>query len=69
MDYLYPILQKTLETKGVSIESLAVIAGCGEKQVQLKLMGVLEWSLTEAVEICRYLQYPDIKTLFLRKLR
>ena len=66
MDSLYPILQAVMETKGVSIGTLAEIIGRSESIVQLKLSGVREWSLSEAVKICRYLQYHDIEQLFLR---
>lgn len=69
MDSLYPNLNTAMEAHGLSIENLAKIIGRSEEIVRLKLQGVLEWTLTEAVEICRYLQYPDLKKLFLRKLR
>ena len=68
MDSLYPILQVVMETRGVSIGTIAEIIGRSERIVRLKLNGVREWTLAEAVEICRYLQYHDLKKLFLRKL-
>lgn len=66
MDSLYPNLNAEMEAHHVSIENLAKIIGRSEEIVQLKLRGVREWSLMEAVKICRYLQYPDLKKLFLR---
>lgn len=69
MDSLYPNLQAEMVTRGLSIGNLAEIIGRSEEIVHLKLRGVREWSLSEAVAICRYLQYHDLKKLFLRKLR
>lgn len=69
MNSLYPNLDAAMTTRGVSIGSLAEILGRSEEIVHLKLRGVQEWSLLEAVTICRYLQYPDLKKLFLRELR
>lgn len=66
MDSLYPNLNTAMEAHGLSIGSLAKIIGRSEEIVRLKLEGVLEWTLTEAVEICRYLQYPDITQLFVQ---
>lgn len=63
---LYPNLNAAMEAHGVSIENLAKIIGRSEEIVRLKLRGVREWSLSEAVTICRYLQYHDLKKLFLR---
>lgn len=68
MDSLYPILQVVMETQGVSIGAIAEVIGRSERIVRLKLSGVREWSLPEAVKICRYLQYHDLKKLFLREL-
>ena len=69
MDSLYPNLNRTMEARGVSVENLAKIIGRSEEIVHLKLRGVQEWSLLEAVTICRYLQYPDLKRLFLQQLQ
>ena len=69
MNSLYPVLQVVMETRGVSIGTIAEIIGRSERTVRLKLNGVREWTLSEAVTICRYLQYHDLKKLFLRKLR
>ena len=66
MDSLFPNLHAALKKRGVSIKDLAEVIGRSEEIVHLKLRGVREWTLLEALEICRYLQYPDLKTLFLR---
>lgn len=63
---LYPNLEAAMAKRGVSIGNLAELIGCSEEIVHLKMRGVREWSLLDAVTICRYLQYPDLKTLFLR---
>lgn len=69
MNSLYPYLDAAMVTRGVSIGDLAETIERSEEIVHLKLRGVCEWSLLEAVTICRYLQYPDLKKLFLRELR
>lgn len=66
MTSLYPNLDAAMAAQGVSIENLAETIGRSEEIVRLKLQGVQEWSLSEAVTICRYLQYHDLKHLFLR---
>lgn len=66
MDSLYPNLDAAMATRGISIGNLAEIIGRSEEIVHLKLRGVRDWTLSEAVAICRYLQYSDLKKLFLR---
>lgn len=66
MDSLYPNLRVAMEQQGVSIKMIADVIGRSEEIVHLKLRGVRDWTLKEALEICRYLQYPDLKTLFIR---
>lgn len=66
---LYPNLGAAMDARGLSIRNISEIIGRSEIVVHLKMRGIQEWSLSEAVAICRYLQYPDLKTLFLRKLR
>lgn len=66
MTMLYPNLQKAMSDRGVTIPELARLIAKSEEIVYLKLQGIREWTLLEAVAICRYLQYPDLKTLFLR---
>lgn len=66
MDSLFPTLQAAMEQRGASVKSLADAIGLSEEVVHLKLGGVLEWTLLEALAICRYLHYPDFRSLFLR---
>lgn len=66
MNPLYPNLQARMANRGVTVEALAGIIGLSEDVVYKKLEGVLEWTLTEAVAICRFLEHPDLRVLFLR---
>jgi DNA-binding Xre family transcriptional regulator len=66
MDSLFPNLRATMKQRGVSIKMLADVIGRSEEIVHLKMRGVQEWTLKEALEICRYLQCSDFKSLFLR---
>lgn len=63
---LYPNLQARMASRGVSVEKLAEAIGLSEDTLCEKLEGILEWTLTEAVSICRFLEHPDIRVLFLR---
>ena len=66
MDSLYPNLQAAMKERGVSAANLAEVIGFSEEIVHLKMRGVREWTLLEALTICRYLHYPDFRNLFLR---
>lgn len=66
MNSLFPNLQAALKQRGASIKNLADAIGLSEESVQLKMEGVQDWRLSEALAICRYLQYPDLRSLFLR---
>lgn len=66
MDSLYPNLEAAMKRRRVSVKNLADVIGLSEEVVHLKMRGVREWTLLEALEICRYLHYPDFRSLFLR---
>jgi DNA-binding Xre family transcriptional regulator len=66
MDSLFPTLQAAMKQRGASIKNLADVIGLSEEVVHLKMRGVREWTLLEALAICRYLHYPDFRSLFLR---
>ena len=66
MTSLYPNLDAAMAAQKVTARDLGKAIGCSEEIVHLKLRGVREWSLLEAVTICRYLQYNDLKKLFLQ---
>ena len=66
MKLKYPNLQKAMRERKVTVGDLSRVTGVSEEIIYLKLQGIREWSILEATAICRYLQYPDLKTLFLR---
>ena len=68
MATLYPNLKTTMIESGLTCDDLAEITGRSVEEVSLKMAGTLEWSIYDAVLICRFLRYSDLRTLFLRKL-
>ena len=66
MNSLFPNLQAAMKQREVSIKDLADVVGISEEIAQLKMSGVWEWKLTEALAICRYLHCYDFRNLFLR---
>ena len=66
MNSLFPNLQAAMEQRGVSNKDIADVIGLSEEVVRLKMRGIRDWKLTEALAICRYLHYPDFRNLFLR---
>ena len=66
MRTVYPNLHAAMSDRGVSVSDIAKLIDKSEEIVNLKLIGVREWTLLEAVAICRYLQCPDLRNLFLR---
>lgn len=66
MKIVYPNLQIAMVDGGVTVSELAKIIDKSEEIVQLKLSGVRGWTLLEAVTICRHLEHPDLRKLFLR---
>ena len=66
MQCVYTNLSIAMREQDVSVKDLAVLIDKSEEIVCLKLQGIREWTLSEAIAISRYLQYPDFKKLFLR---
>ena len=66
MNSLFPNLVAAMEQRGVSVKAIANVIGRSEEVVHLKMLGVQDWMLSEALAICRYLQYPDFRKLFVR---
>jgi hypothetical protein len=62
----YPNLQDAMDKNGVSVSDLAELLRLSKETVQKKLNCALDWSLTEAVTICGYLNQNNLKILFLR---
>ena len=66
MATLYPNLNEAMLSHGLTFDDLAAITGRSVEEVSRKMDGTHEWSIYDAVLICRYLRYPDLRSLFLR---
>ena len=66
MIVVYPVLRQQMRTHGVTYRELAAIADTNLLNVLLKLSGIKQWSLPEAVRICCFFRITDSKWLFLR---
>lgn len=66
MATLYPNLTNAMVERGLTFDDLAVITGRTVEEVSRKMDGTHEWSVYDAVLICRYLRCSDLQTLFLR---
>lgn len=63
---VYPTLTKEMEEHGLTTYEVADMIGDNVGSVSLKLQGVIEWTLREAIVLCHYFDYSDIRKLFLR---
>ena len=66
MDYIYPNLCQELNKARVSEACLARFLDTSEESIRNKLSGSESWLLSEAVNICRLLNNPNIRFLFLQ---
>lgn len=66
MVLMYPILRRELDRFDISISYLAEALNITEDSVRSKLRGESPWMLSEALNICKMLNYDDIKLLFLQ---
>lgn len=66
MDLIYPILCQEIERIGITVSYLATALNITEDSVHSKLRGESPWMLSEALSICKLLNYDDIKLLFLQ---
>lgn len=64
MDSIYPILCQELDKTGITMSYLAVTLNITEDSVRSKLRGESPWMLSEAISICKLLNFSDIKLLF-----
>lgn len=64
---VYPVLRQRMKEHGVSSRKLAAALGIPKVAFDLKMMGIMQWSLTEAVNICCFFSIPDAEHLFVRK--
>ena len=66
MDLIYPILCQELDRIGITVSYLATVLNTTEDSVRSKLQGESPWLLSEAISICKLLNFSDIKLLFLQ---
>ena len=66
MDVIYPILCQELDRIGITVSYLATALNTTEDSVRSKLRGESPWMLSEALSICKILDFNDIKLLFLQ---
>ena len=66
MNAIYPILCRELDRIGITLSYLAMALNITEDSVRSKLRGESPWMLSEALSICKILNYDDIKLLFLQ---
>ena len=62
----YPILRQELDKNRITISRLATELNVTEDFIRSKLDGKSPWMLSEALRVCRLLNYSDIKLLFLQ---
>ncbi len=63
---IYPNLTRELKNRKIAVEALAQDLGLSRSAMYRRLNGSTEWTLSEVVSICQYLENFDINTLFLR---
>jgi hypothetical protein len=63
---LYPILRQEMNKMGITISCLASELNITEDILRDKFDGKAPWMLSEALKVCRLLNYSDIKLLFLQ---
>ena len=66
MDSIYPILCQELDKIGITVSYLAMALNITEDSVCSKLRGESPWMLSEALSVCKLLNFSDIKLLFLQ---
>ncbi len=63
---IFPVLRQRIRENGVTIKELSAVLGTKKFVLQLKLLGIKRWTLTDAVVICGFFNYPNPEHLFLR---
>ena len=66
MEFIYPILCQELDRNGITTSYLATTLNTTEDSIRSKLRGESHWILSEALSVCRLLNFSDIKLLFLQ---
>ena len=63
---LYPILRQHMAHHNLSWSDLAAISGTNKFAFHMKMWGIMQWKLTEALKICCFFSCPDAEHLFVR---
>ena len=62
----YPNLAKAMDERGFTVADLAALIGDTVGSVSMKIQGITEWTLTDALILYNTFNYSDITKLFLR---
>ena len=63
---IYPNLTRELKNRKLTVEIMAEDLGYSRSAMYRRMNGSIDWTLSEIVAICQYLENFDINTLFLR---
>lgn len=63
---IYPNLHKRMQECGVTMDDIAALCEITRIRCALKLYGVVPWTFTEVVRICRLLDDKNAESLFVR---
>lgn len=63
---VYPVLRQRMREHGISYKDLAKAAGITLFACHLKMLGIMQWNLTEVVNVCCIFSTPDAEHLFVR---
>lgn len=62
----YPILRQYIAKSGISWSELAAGSGINKFVFHLKMWGIVQWKLTDVVNICCFFRTPNAEHLFVR---
>jgi hypothetical protein len=63
---VYPVLRQLMREKGINFKELADIANMSRIECCLSLLGIRQWKLTEAVNICCFFCTENLERTFVR---
>ena len=66
MSFIYPILCREIDRLGLTVSCIATALNISEDSVCSKMRGESPWLLSEALSVCKLLNFSDIKLLFLQ---
>ena len=66
MKPIYPNLHKKMQESGVTVDDIAALCEITRFRCALKMYGVLPWTFTEVLRICRLLDDTNAESLFVR---